>query len=59
MLAQRIPRLEAVLARYHRLSIVQGKARGAELGDRLASEGGQQTKAFERVGIRRTSGVQQ
>jgi hypothetical protein len=59
VLAQRIPRFESVLACDHRLGIVQGETGGAQLGDGLASEGGEQTKALERAGIRVTCSVQQ
>jgi hypothetical protein len=41
MLAERIPRFEAVLARDHGLSIVQGETGSAQFRKRLASEGGE------------------
>lgn len=59
MLAQRIPRLEAVLACNHRLRVVQGKADGTELGAGLASEGGEKAKAFQSGRVCGTRGVQQ
>jgi hypothetical protein len=57
--AQRIPRVEAVLACDHRLSVMQGEIDGAELSSRLACEGGEPAKTFQSAGVCGTRGVQQ
>ena len=48
-----------MLARDHGLGVVQGETGGAELGDGLAGEGGEQAETFERARIGGARRVQQ
>jgi hypothetical protein len=59
VLAQRIPGLEAMFARDHRLCVVQGETGVAKLHDGLTGKSGQQTKTFERACIAGARSVQQ
>src|SRR5690606_3644866 len=58
VLAQPVPRLEAVLARDHGLRIVQRETDPGELLERFAGERRQNPKTFERPGIVRAGGLQ-